>query len=327
MLRTALSLSCILGIPFKMSEIRVKRPKPGLQPQHLAAVNAAAQISGAKMHGAELGSTSLFFEPHEVKAGNYFFSIGTAGSAVLLFQTVLPILLFCKEESKLKIIGGTCNPFAPPFPFLEKVFSPLLKKMNAFFCVESNIWGFYPVGGGVIGAEIKPVSSGLKKILLEDRGKLLSLKGVSAAALLPNSIAERQKKSCLTLLSSNGFDAIISLEKPKSSSPGSLVFLSAEFENSIAGFSGLGERGKPAEKVGEEAAQQFLEFFSSNAGVDFHLGDQLMLYASLAEGESVIKPPFITEHMKSNAEVINSFFGNRIRFDDGLIKISGKGIK
>ncbi len=325
LLRTALSLSAILREPFEISSIRGAREQGGvgLKAQHLACASAMQQICNAKMQGAKLGSTSLIFEPSaQAAGGNYAFDIGTAGSATLLAQCLLPALLFSKSECKLSITGGTHVSWSPSAHFLQKVFLPQISKMGARAEMDLERWGFFPEGGGKIAFKTTPWKT-LEAIQIPKRGKLISLSGISAVANLPLDIAKRQKTAMLKLIASSGNagenEAKISIEQANAVGRGTFAFLLAEYENACAGFGALGEKAKPAEKVGEECAQKFLEFHESAATVDEHLADQLMLYAALARGKTSFECK-ITPHIRANASVLLQFLQAR-GFE---IAISGK---
>ena len=125
-LRTSLALSVITGTPIHIERIRANRKKPGLMRQHLTAVLAAAEISNAQVEGADLKSRELWFRPGPVRGGTYHFSVGTAGSACLVFQTVLPALLCADTPSRVIFEGGTHNPMSPPLDFITRSFTAFL---------------------------------------------------------------------------------------------------------------------------------------------------------------------------------------------------------
>jgi RNA 3'-terminal phosphate cyclase (ATP) len=193
-LRTALSLSMVTGIPFRIDRIRAKRSKPGLLRQHLTSVNAATEICGAHIEGAVLGSTSLTFTPGTVKAGEYKFAIGSAGSCTLVFQTVLPALMLTNGVSRVTLEGGTHNQMAPPFHFIEHAFLPQLERMGVMIDARLERFGFYPAGGGSFTANITPVSQGmtLAPINIESRGLLMDGFAESFFAGVPVHVAERE---------------------------------------------------------------------------------------------------------------------------------------
>lgn len=328
-LRTALSLSCLLQKPFRMFNIRKKRKKPGLMPQHLMCVQALARISDALVQGDSLGSAEISFEPSAVKSGNYFFDIGTAGSTSLLLQSLLPPLFFAKERSFLKLTGGTHVPFSPPFQYIHEVFIPTLHLLGYNLNAVIEQYGFYPKGGGRITVEISPVSKDLRGVILLDRGELKGIYGISGVGNLPLSIAERQKDAAQKYLLAHGFKGNIETLSVSAFGQGTFLFLKTETDKCIAGFSSLGERGKKAEKVGEEAAHSVIDYLSAEAFLDHHLADQIILYLAIAEGESSFSTSCITDHILTNLQVIQKFLEMTCSIKGeqgkpGTVSISGK---
>ena len=193
-LRTALSLSCLFQKPFRIFNIRKGRKKPGLMPQHLTCVRASQLIANAKVKGDDVGSTELLFSPGEVKSGDFFFDIGTAGSTSLVLQTVIPSLIFSKAKTTVTLKGGTHVPFSPSYDYLAGVFSSFLKKIGVNIKLSIESYGFYPKGGGKVRAEILPVQE-IKSLKIAARGNILRMSGYSGVGNLPFSIAERQKNA------------------------------------------------------------------------------------------------------------------------------------
>lgn len=309
-LRTALSLSCLLKKPFRMFNIRKGRKKPGLMPQHLTCVRALTLISSATVRGDAIGSTELVFDPKDPKAGEYFFDIGTAGSTSLLLQAILPPLVFQKERSRITLTGGTHVPFSPPYNYISDVFIPMLSRLGIRIQAYIMNYGFYPKGGGKISVEVFP-SDGVKGLSLVDRGKIIEVSGISAVSSLPMSIADRQKNATLQVIDQSGLTAEIETLQVTSYSPGTFVFLQSRTKDCIAGFSSIGERGKKAEKVGEEAAREFLSYYHSPACLDHHLADQIVGYLAAAKGGSSFTTSRITDHLLTNLWVIERFLGIR----------------
>ncbi|NWF52800.1 MAG: RNA 3'-phosphate cyclase [Nitrospirae bacterium] len=318
-LRTSLSLSCLLNKPFRIFNIRIKRKKPGLMPQHLMGIRALKLISNAKVHGDSVGSIELIFEPSEIKAGEYVFDIGTAGSVSLLLQALLPPLIFAKDRSSLSLRGGTHVPFSPTFHYINEVFIPSLTRLGIDVEASIDNYGFYPKGGGKVRVEILPAEK-IAGINLLRRGEIKNLKGVSGVGKLPLSIAERQKDSALKILASHGVKADIESLAVTSFGSGTFIFLKAETENCISGFSSLGERGKRAELVGEEVAKSFLDYYSANVCLDTHLADQIVLYLSIAKGESSFTTSEITGHLLTNLWVIKKFLDINYRIEGEMGK-------
>lgn len=330
-LRTALSLSCLLNKPFRVFNIRKGRKKPGLMPQHIVSVKAAGEISEAVVTGAEYGSMDLVFKPRGFKGGTFSFDIGTAGSACLVLQTILPSLIFSTKTSSLRIRGGTHVPFSPSFNYVSEVFIPMLEKMGISVRVGIENYGFYPKGGGVIRAETFPCSK-IYPLRVTDRGKIKEIKGYSCVANLPSSIAERQRDAFMGRIRSIYSRAVnIDLFTVPSTGQGTFLFLKVISEGAIAGFTSLGAKGKRAEAVGEEVAEEVIRYLKSDAALDPYLPDQLVLYLALCKEESVITTSSITEHLLTNLWVIGRFIDFRYSIEGkkggpGLIRINPDAI-
>lgn len=302
-LRTALSLSCITGSELSICNIRKGRKKPGLMPQHITCINAAALITHAQVRGNRAGSTEIKFTPGKIRPGKYVFDIKTAGSCSLVFQTLMP-LIFGDKPSDVTIRGGTHVPFSPPYHYISSIFLPTLSRLGINIDSSIRTYGYYPKGGGEVNFHIFPAEK-ITGINLASRGGLRSISLMSGVSGLPISIAERQKDSAMGLLSALSADGEV-MEAP-SPGQGTFVFLKAEYENSAAGFASLGKKGKPAEKVGREAAEEFMDFHSTSACIDPYLADQIVIYLGLAGENSSFTTSRITRHLLTNLGVIEKF--------------------
>jgi len=308
-LRTALSLSCVTGKPFRIRNIRASRPKPGLRRQHLVAVQAAARIASANVVGDHLGSTELSFLPGLVTPGDYSFAIGTAGSTPLVLQTLIPPLLLASGPSRLTLSGGTHVPFSPSWHYLAEVFAPVLLRLGARIELTLERCGFYPKGGGSVHCRIHPCA-GFSPLSAGPRGELLRVSGVSAVGNLPLSIAERQARSSSSALQ-GAPGAAVPLGLPNQAvaafGQGTFLFIKGEYQGAISGFTALGARGRSAEVVGREAAAEFLTHHATGMPVDPHLADQLVLYLAQAKFPSILATPRITSHLETNLAVTGCF--------------------
>lgn len=302
-LRSALSLSMITGVPFKMINIRAKRENPHLQPQHLAAILAAQTICNAEVVGAEKGSPEIEFKPGKPAGGDYHFVIGTAGSANLVLQTVLPALCLAGAQSNIIIEGGTHNPMAPPFEFIQKTFLPLIQMMGAEVKVKLDRYGFYPTGSGKIRVTIKPTDK-FKKIEIVERGKLASISATAVLANLPDHIAERELKILKRELGLGSSE--LKIEHIKAHSAGNYLFVTAEFTNITEVFTNFGKLGLRAEIVASQLAKCVKKYLDSDAAVDEHLTDQLLIYIALAGGGSLTTTE-IASHIQTNIWLIEQF--------------------
>jgi RNA 3'-terminal phosphate cyclase (ATP) len=311
-LRTALSLSAITGIPFTLERIRARRRRPGLQRQHLVCVKAAAEIVGAKTEGAALGSSKLVFMPSTVRAGDYTFAIGSAGSTILVFQTVLPILLQADAPSRVVLSGGTHNPMAPTFDYLQRVFLPLLARMGAVVETRFDRAGFYPAGGGAWHVEVRPARA-LQPLTLMEWGEVRQRRVIADVANIPFEIAEREARKAAAELSWPPETA-----KPRtitSDGPGNVLTIEIETDAVTEIFTGFGERGVSAEAVVARTVKEVRDYLAGRAPVGPYLADQLLLPLALAGGGSfVTMPP--TAHTLTNIAVIEKFLPVEITLDD-----------
>jgi RNA 3'-terminal phosphate cyclase (ATP) len=320
-LRTALSLSLITQKPFRLEKIRAGRKNPGLLRQHLTAVNAAAEVGLAELSGANLGSQQLTFQPQTIRGGRYHFAIGSAGSVTLVLQTVLPALLLADDQSALTLEGGTHNPFAPPFDYLEKAFLPIIRRMGARVAVQLERYGFYPAGGGKFSVEIEPCAK-LKRLNLCERGNLLSQSATALVANLPRHIAERELQTVRRKLEWQESDLHVE-ETRNSNGPGNVLMIEVEYEHVREIFTAFGEKNVRAEVVAERAAKEARAYLKTDAPVGEHLADQLLLPMAIGEGGSflTVKPSL---HTTTNIEVIKKFLDMETKveeLDDKVWKI------
>jgi len=309
-LRTSLSLSTHLGIPIEVVNIRKNRKYPGLMPQHLTAVKACQSICGAKVEGAEINSERLFFEPGKPKTGNYSFDVAeskkSAGSATLVFQTVLLPLILAHGESQVTIQGGTHVPWSPPASYIKHVFLPVLGFFGCQTFFKIRKWGWYPEGGGEIYCKIKSQPK-LHPCQFRNRGELLKLYALSAVSNVGGSVMDRQTKATIRGLKGLEIKADMRSKEVAAQGKGTVVFLTAEFQNVRAGFSTLGEKGIPAEKVAELAIQDFKDFLGKAVCLDHHLADQIIPYVALTGARVEMNVSRITDHLLTNLWVVKKF--------------------
>jgi RNA 3'-terminal phosphate cyclase (ATP) len=301
-LRTALSLAMVTGKPFAIERIRAKRLRAGLLRQHLTCVLAAEKICGATVTGAELGSTAVTFVPGAIKGGAYQFAIGTAGSTTLVFQTILPALLRADEPSQILLSGGTHNPFAPTFDYLDRVFCPLLWRMGAGVSLSLRKPGFFPAGGGVWEAKIAP--SQLVPLVIEEAGKRVSQRVRADVSVLPFAIAEREVATALTLL--KWPDECGQARTVKADGHGNVVMVEVAHEHVTEMFTGFGETRVSAEEVAARVVDEVRDYLAVGAPVGPHLADQLLLPMALAGGGAFVTGE-LTEHARTNMDVIGRY--------------------
>lgn len=318
-LRSALTLSLLTGQPFHLSRIRTRRASPGLRFQHLAAVQAAARISGAQVSGDRVGSQEIDFSPGPVRAGDYFFDVGTAGATSLVLQTVLLPLALASGRSSVTVGGGTHVPWSPCFHYLYWHWRPFLGRIGIPFDLTMTMAGFYPEGGGELRAQI-PGDAKPGPLSLTERGTLRAVRGLSAVANLPREIAERQRRQAMHRL--QGLLPEVTpefiVEELPASTRGTVLLLVADCAPGQACCFALGARGKRAERVADEAVEALAAFLQSDGAVEPWLADQLLLPLAMAEGTSSFRASEATLHLLTNAEVIRCFLSVEISVDGPL---------
>ncbi|MFA9403670.1 MAG: RNA 3'-terminal phosphate cyclase [Anaerolineales bacterium] len=306
-LRSALTLALMTDRHFRIMNIRARRSKPGLRPQHLTSVNAAASVGRAQVKGARLGSREIEFQPSSIQPGSYRFEIPTAGSTSLVLQTVFLPLSTADSPSEIEIIGGTHVPWSPCFHYLEANWLPAMELHGFRADLVLEIAGFYPQGGGRIRALIQPLKNKIAPLRRNQRGDLQRIRGLSTVSNLPESIAQRQRNRAVERLADLSCPVEIDVQTFPSPGKGSLLLLQAEFEAGQACYFGLGARGKPAERVADEAVDALQAFLSGDGAVDEYLADQLLLPLAFADGDSEFRTSKITQHLLTSAEVIHAF--------------------
>jgi len=320
-LRSALTLAGVTGRPCRIDKIRARRPKSGLMHQHLTAVHAAARICDAQLNGAAIGSARLTFEPKAVRSGEYEFSVGTAGSTTLVLQTVLLPLLTAGGPSRIVLQGGTHNPFAPPFDFLEKTWLPFINRMGPTVRARLERPGFYPAGGGRLVVEIEPADR-LKGFELLERGSPTQRNARAVVANLPRHIAERETALIRQRLEWPA-EAVEIVELSDPPGPGNVVMISLGYEHVTKVFTAFGERKRSAEAVADDAVRQCQGYLTHSAPAGEHLTDQLLLPLALA-GAGAFRSTGLSPHAETNLHVIRQFLDLPIATapdDDGGVRV------
>ncbi|MBB2487752.1 RNA 3'-terminal phosphate cyclase [Mitsuaria sp. WAJ17] len=309
-LRTSLALSMCTGQPFALTRIRAGRPKPGLMRQHLTCVNAAAAVCGAQVLGAELSSQTLHFTPGPVRAGDYAFNVGTAGSCTLVLQTVWPALMMAEAPSRVKLGGGTHNPMAPPFHFLDRSYAPLLRRLGAEAELVLRRMGFYPAGGGEIEAVLWPARDLLQPFDLNERGALREAHAECFAPALPRSVARRELQQLGAGLGWHEAQLREAATR-QNEGPGNALLATLVHEHVTEVFTAFGEKGVSAEQVAQAVVGEVRAYQASEAALGPHLTDQWALPLALALWQRGGKASFtcteLTPHARTNFEVIERF--------------------
>lgn len=307
-LRSSVALAGITGTAIRITNIRAGRRKPGLKRQHVTAVEAAAAVCGAETSGVEPRSEAIEFVPGPLRGGEFSFDLGTAGSTTLVLQTVLPMLLHATDPSRLVLSGGTHNPFAPPFDFLQKAFAPLLTRMGAEVRLTLQRAGFYPAGGGVIEADVSPAGS-LQKLDLLERGKRFGTSVRAIVSNLPRHIAERE---CEVVCRQLGLPAkFAAVEDIPSDGPGNVVLVELQFEKLTELFVGFGEKGVPAERIARRVARATEQYLKSDVPVGEYLADQLLLPLALGAhvgtGGGAFRTGPLSLHARTHIDILSRF--------------------
>jgi RNA 3'-terminal phosphate cyclase (ATP) len=310
-MRTALALAILQQRPLRLTRIRAGRARPGLMRQHLACVKAAALISAADVRGAELGSTALDFVPHTLVGGAQHFAIGSAGSAMLVLQTILPPLLRANAPSRITIEGGTHNMLAPSSCFLARCFLPQLRRMGATLSLEVEQVGLFPAGGGRVVATITP--SELRPIELTERGARLGFGVEALIASVPEHVALREITRVADRFKLRR-EQLSHRDLGKRTGPGNVLSVHVDFEQVSELVSAHGARGVPAETVADRACDELERYLESSAVVGEHLADQLLLPMWLAGGGR-FHTGAVSSHLSSNAQLINRFEGPQVHIE------------
>ncbi|HEY9695673.1 MAG TPA: RNA 3'-terminal phosphate cyclase [Trichocoleus sp.] len=321
-LRTSLSLAAITGQPIRIDRIRANRKTPGLGIQHLTGVRAIAEICLAQVEGDALGSTTLEFVPTSAsRPGQYRIDVeetlgrGSAGATTLILQTVLLPLALVQGESKLWLKGGTHVAWSPSATYIEQVYLPMLRSMGVEASLHLKAWGWYPQGNGEIEVQIQGTTEPLQGIVCLERGELQQVQGLAVVTELPSHIPQRMASRAQNLLQQANLKANVQPLRARGIAPGAGIFLTAEYEQSRAGFGAVGKLGLAAEKVAELAVQDLLIFHQTDAPIDPHLADQLLLPAALAATPTQYRVAEITLHLQTNAWVIEQFGLAKVTID------------
>ena len=327
-LRYAVALSSLLGEELRIDNIRAKRDKPGLRPQHLASVMASAELSGAQVEGAMVNSRRITYKPQtRIKGGHYEWEIGTAGSTTLLLTTLLPVALFADGNTVFRIQGGLFQDFAPSAHHMQRVLFPLLRRMGVEAEMEIVRPGYVPRGGGIIEVIVKPVASGIKPLKLPNQGKVREVSGLSLSSHLKEArVSQRMAVACQNMLAREGYQARIeTLWDDTALQAGASLAVWAETDAGCRlGSDRAGRPGRSSEEIGKYVAQNLVTDLKTGATVDRYLADQLIIYAALAGGTTEYIIPRSTEHVDTNLWLVGKL-GVRTRLEGNALQIEGIG--
>ena len=327
--RFATGLATLLGEELHLTNIRAKRDKPGLRPQHLKAVQALQQICQGSLEGGEVGSKEIRFNPgSKIKGGHYEWNVGTAGSTTLLAMTLLPVACFADGASSFRISGGLFQDFAPSAYHLQHVLFPMLGKMGISARLNIIRPGYVPRGGGIIEVTVEPVTGKIRPISLPEQGDVVRIEGFALSShLKEKKVSERMAEKCSEVLRANGCRAQIEIVQDTSAAQkGAALAIYAETSSGcIIGADRAGEPRRTSEDIGRYTAKSLLEDLATGATVDRYLADQLVFYAALADGVNEYRIPRLTEHVDTNLWLAESTLGAKTRVNENLVTIQGIG--
>jgi RNA 3'-terminal phosphate cyclase (ATP) len=335
--RDVIPYCVLLGTDVHLTNIRAKRDKPGLRPQHLKAIEACAQICAGRVEGAQVGSKEIRFESKGIIRGDKFnWDIGTAGSATMLALSVLPLALFAEGPSHYKITGGLSQDFAPSIYHLKYVLLPVLRAMGIEVEIDIIQPGYVPRGNGQIEVKTMPLKDKLRPISLVDQGKVTRVRGIALSSLLKDrKVSERMAKECRKSLRAKGYDPEIEIlhdtrEEPAyqrvSIQAGASLAVWAETDtHCLIGSDMAGARGRTAEFIGKQTAMNLLEDLRAGATVDRHVADQIIPFAALAEGWSSYLIPRMTEHIEARLWLVDQMLGAKAEVKSSLLRVKGIG--
>lgn len=327
--RYAVSLATLLGEEVHLTNIRAKRGKPGLRPQHLKAVEALQQICRGTLDGGEVGSSEIIFKPgRKVESGHYQWDIGTAGSTTLLLMTLLPVACFSGGAMSFKISGGLFQDFAPSAYHMQHVLFPMLAEMGVTARLSMVRPGYVPRGGGIIEVRVKPVTGEIKPIRLTEQGSVIEIRGIALSShLKERRVSERMVEKCGEVLKASGYSAQVEIvhDTLALQRGAALAIYARTSSGCILGADQAGKPRRTSEDIGRYVARSLMEDLASGATVDRYLADQLILYAALAEGISQYRIPRLTDHVETNLWLVEAMLGAKTEVKENLVTIEGIG--
>jgi len=327
--RTAVALAALLGEPLHLVNVRAKRRPPGLRPQHLTAVEAAARVARGEVEGAQVGARELLFRPGgRLRGGRYEWDIGTAGSTTMLALTLLPLAAFADGPCTFRLKGGLFQDMAPSAFHTQHALLPLLARMGLVAELEVVRPGYVPKGGGIIEMRVQPVRGKLRPLRLPEQRPPWRLWGLALAShLRQRRVAERMAQECNQTLARRGLSADFETwDDATAPQPGAALALFAHDQGGcMLGADMAGAPGRPSEEIGRQVARMLLEDMDRGATVDRHLADQLIVFAALAEGESEWVVPEVTDHVETNLWLVETLLGAKASLAGHRLRIEGIG--
>ena len=324
-LRSSIALSVLTKKPITVNNIRANRPKPGIKPQHHAVLSILKTLSNAEASGLEVGSSKIEFFPKNINGGKFRFDVGTAGSIVLIYQALLFASLKIKKPISIELTGGTDVKWAPSWDYFVNVFMPFLKKIDIDATVVLQKRGYYPKGGGNATIHMQPVETvtpvQLDQLEIQDK-----ISGKIHFNALPDHVAKRMKHTVYKKCFEKSIKVDISQKQSEASSPGIVMTLWVDDKESYIGCVGLGEKGIPAEHIGNQCSMNLIKMMETGATIDTFLFDQILGFLACAKGTSTFFIPELSDHAKTNMWLIQQFFPGKNIFNTCFNKKNTKVI-
>ena len=329
--RQAVAFAALTGQAVHLRHVRVRRPNPGLRPQHLQVVEAIRQLVDGTTEGVRKGAQEFVFIPGlPQRASHYTWDIGSAGSTTMLALAVLPVLAFRSAPIDVTLQGGIFQDFAPSVYHLQHVVLPLLWRMGVNAVIDMSRPGYVPRGGGVLHLRVSPGREQLRPLVMQHAGAVRRLWGVALAShLAERRVSQRLAMSAQKVFTAAGYTATIeTLEDSSALQPGAAFTAFADIETGTRlGADQAGAPRRRAEAIGTHVAQQLLAELRTGAPLDRYAADQVIPFAALAEGESRCRLPWITDHVLSNAWLAKEMLGAEVRLEDRELVVTGVGFR
>ncbi|MBN2098311.1 MAG: RNA 3'-phosphate cyclase [Dehalococcoidia bacterium] len=327
--RLAVSLSTILGQELRLTNIRAKRDKRGLRPQHRQVVTACASLCGGEVERATVGSSEITYRPGKhIRGGVYQWDISTAGSTTMLAVSLLLVGCFADGPSVFTLKGGLFQDFAPSAHHMRGVLLPFLGRMGVGAEILIKKPGYVPEGKGILEVKVKPVKAGLRPLVLTDRGRVIGVRGIALSShLAEQEVSDRMAEECSARLEAAGYDSEIeAVYETSSDQKGADLTVWAETDSgAIIGADRAGKLGRRSEEIGRYVAGSILDDLKTGATVDRYVADQLIPFCAIASGASEYVIPSVTEHVETNLWLVEKMLGAETRLDGRCLRIEGVG--
>ena len=328
--RFATAFASILRRPLHLFNARANREKPGLRPQHLAAVRACADLCGGEVEGLAVGAQEFTFVPgSRIRGGAFSWDIGTAGSTTMLALGILPVACFAESTVAARITGGVFQDWAPSPHHMQQVLSPVLARMGANIEVRVVRAGYVPRGGGEIELRIQPLRGALEPLTLTEQGIVRCVRGIALSShLAARQVSERMARVCEAELGAAGLACTVErvLDVLSSQAGASLAVWAQTSTGCLIGADRAGAPHRTSESIGHFVASSLLADLAAGGTVDRHAADQLVLFGALAAGVSRYMTPALTDHLQTNLWLAEQF-GAQVRCERRQVELDGIGLK